>query len=82
MKPSRRNTPRVDVDEVAVERRISGDATVELNYLERREAVRQLAPKGLSDAQIAERIGITDNGVQRIRERQGIPSTWTQEGIA
>jgi hypothetical protein len=45
-----------DIDEIAVERAIRGDR-VPLNRAERREAVRVLTARGLTEAQIAGRLG-------------------------
>ncbi|VXB82768.1 hypothetical protein [Aeromicrobium sp. 9AM] len=72
-----RNTPRVEVDEVAVQRRIDGDKTVQLNYLERRTAVELLAPRGLSDSQIGDLLDLTSSAVAKIRDRHQIESRVT-----
>lgn len=57
------------VDEVAVERAMVG-GPVELTSAERAEAVRRLSARGLSDAQVAERLRITSRSVMRIRHRE------------
>lgn len=62
-------------DEVAVQRRIDGDHVVRLTPHETDEAVRRLNHQGLSDPQIADRLGITDRTVLRLRQRTGVPAT-------
>ena len=66
---------REEVDEVAVARALSGEP-VQLTYLERVAAVRALAALGHSDAEVAERLGVADRTVQRIRAQHQIASQW------
>jgi hypothetical protein len=66
--------PAVDMDEVAVLRALDGDRTIILNVAERREAVRQLHARGLSDSVIAARIGAADRTVLRIRRELDLPA--------
>lgn len=60
------------VDEVAVRRRMEGDASVSLTLAERRHALRSAYGKGWSDRQIAEGLGITMRSVGRIRAGLGL----------
>lgn len=55
-------------DEIAVERAMH-DASVRLRPAERAEVVRRLTRAGLSAAQIAQRVGVTDRSVVRWRGR-------------
>jgi ParB family chromosome partitioning protein len=63
-----------EVDEVAVQRRIAGDHSVRLNIAEKREAIRILHNRGLSDGQIASTIGHTARQVLRIRQELDLPA--------
>lgn len=63
------------VDEVAIARALDGDR-VALTKDERLVVVEQLAAEGLSDAQIADRVGVTDRTVFRDRDENRIPSRW------
>jgi len=67
------------VDEVAVQRAVSGAGTdrVALTIPERVEAVRILAARGWSDAEIAARVGVDPMTVLRDRTGHGIASRWT-----
>lgn len=62
-----------DVDEVAVQRAISGDRTT-LTPRETDLAVTALARQGLSDSQIATRIGVAVRTVLRSRQRTSTPA--------
>lgn len=73
-------TPSREVDQVAVQRRISGDHTVELNIGEKREAVRILHTRGLSDGEISRTIGHTDRQVLRIRQELDLPANVDASG--
>lgn len=63
------------IDEVAIERVLAGDRA-DLTKAERLIVVEQFAAAGLSDAQIAERVGVTDRTVYRDRDENGIASRW------
>lgn len=65
-----------EVDEIAVERAMKGDP-VALTSRERDEAFRRLAERGVSDEQIAQRLGVADRTVLRWRQTSGIASKWT-----
>lgn len=69
--------PELDVDEIALERRLAGDRTVRLTKLERREAVRRLHAQGLTDHPIADRIGTSAETVRADRARIGLPANGT-----
>jgi DNA-binding NarL/FixJ family response regulator len=60
------------VDEVAVMRATQGDVSVALTSLEREAAIVELWSRGLDDVAIADRIGIADRTVGRIRKRLGL----------
>lgn len=66
-----------DIDDVAVLRAVDGDRSVSLNPAERREAVRVLHARGLSDGAIAHRIGAVDRTVLRIRQELGLAAVET-----
>lgn len=53
-----------EVDDVAVQRAVTGDFPVRLNRTERHKAVEQLRPS-LSGALIAQRLGVTDRTIWR-----------------
>lgn len=59
------------VDEIAIERACDGHH-VDLTRLERIEVIRRLHARGMSDAVIAERVGIAERTVERTRRRHGI----------
>jgi predicted DNA-binding protein (UPF0251 family) len=61
-------------DHVAILRAIAGDHSVTLYPHERLEAIRTLASRGVIDAEIAARLGVSDRTVQRIRVAHNIPS--------
>lgn len=63
----------VDIDEVAVQRRMDGDTTVPLNRAERLDLVRRLNGQGLNDKEIGRRTGIHPDQVQRDRTDLGLP---------
>lgn len=63
------------IDEVAVQRAMNG-GRVRLTLPERRLATARLAGQGLSDEQIAERLGVTRRTVLRDRKAHGIESRW------
>lgn len=54
-----------DVDEIAVERRISGDRTVRLNRDETCRALEILTGRGLSDSTIAATLGCSESLIAR-----------------
>lgn len=62
-------------DPIAVQRAIDG-LPVKVTAAERAEAVRIMAARGWSDAEMAERLHICGRTVQRIRDLHGIASTW------
>jgi predicted transcriptional regulator len=68
--------PEVGVDEVEVLRLMAGTLRVAKGARspERAEAIRRLAGQGLSDPQIAARIGATAEAVSMERQRKGIAS--------
>jgi DNA-binding NarL/FixJ family response regulator len=59
---------------MAVERAVFGDRPAELTTAEREQVVKRLNRLGWSDARIAEHLDIGRSGVQRIRDRRGIPA--------
>lgn len=63
------------VDHVAVERALRGERT-DLTRAERWIAVERLAAQGMSDAQVANRLGVSDKTVLRDRQDLGIDSQW------
>lgn len=65
-------TAYADVDEAAVERLVSGDPPERATVGERRVAIRRLHALGLSDGQIAKRIGCTVGTVWRARKQLGL----------
>jgi ParB family chromosome partitioning protein len=74
-------TPAREVDEVAVQRGVSGDKSVRLNVAEKREAVRVLHARGLSDGDIAQTIGHTPRQVHRIRQELDLPANFDSGGL-
>lgn len=64
------------VDHVSVDLFLDGHR-ITLSRPDRIEVVRRLAARGLSDAQIANRLGVAGRTVTRDRYEYGIPSTWT-----
>lgn len=64
-----------EIDEIAVERRCSGDWTVRLTRAERHLVVRRLHTVGLSDRAIQRRTGIDCRQVIRDRQTLGLPAT-------
>lgn len=65
-----------DVDEVAVQRAVAGDR-IATTRAERIEATRRLAASGMSDAEVAARLGVADRSVSRWRSEFGIESRWS-----
>jgi transcriptional regulator with XRE-family HTH domain len=64
------------VDEIAVERAITGDR-VPLTILERERVIEALVRRGgLSDRQIAEQIGCWPETILRVRRRLGLETRW------
>jgi DNA-binding NarL/FixJ family response regulator len=57
----------VEPDEMAIERAVSGDAPERLTPRERAAAVRQLDRRGLSAAEIAERVRCSERNVYYLR---------------
>ena len=55
------------IDEVAVERAMSGEPPAGMTRTERTEAVRRLALSGRSNSQIADRLGVHVRSVERMR---------------
>lgn len=62
------------VDEIAVQRAVSGDLSISLSIAERCEAVRLLHRQGRSDGQIANTLGLTGRTVLRIRQNLNLPA--------
>lgn len=62
------------VDEAAVWRAVNGDRNVGLTIGDRREVVRILHSRGLSDGQISEQCGISARHVIRIRKELDLPA--------
>jgi hypothetical protein len=60
----------VEIDEVAVQRAISGDRPATLERAELIEAIKGCHRLGMSDPEIGERLGILPNTIQAIRARQ------------
>lgn len=79
--PARAGAGDLEVDEVAVQRAISGD-TVRLTPRETDLAVQTLARQGLSDSQIGDRIGVTARTALRSRQRTGTPAARPRAGAA
>ena len=73
--------PSDEADDLAVDLFLDGHR-VTLRRPERVEVVRRLARHGLSDAQIADRLGVTARTVLRYRDEYRIPSTWAQVNAA
>lgn len=74
MQPPRRNGRDRPVDEVAIERRIAGDRTVELSILEKRHAVELLHSRGLDDGEISRTLGLSHRHMLRIRQELELPA--------
>ena len=72
----------VGLDEIAVERITSGTLRDPAASPERREALRRLAARGLTDAEIAARTGLSRDVVCKERERHGIPAGTARRGAA
>jgi transcriptional regulator with GAF, ATPase, and Fis domain len=66
----------VNIDEMAVVRRMAGDRTVTLNTDERRELIRRLHAAGFNDAAIHHRTGLHPRTVLRHRQRLGLTHNW------
>lgn len=68
--PSGRSRLDDDVDEIAVERVITGcGAGITLSVRERETAVCELTRRGCSNSQTARRVGVSTRTVERIRAR-------------
>lgn len=65
---------KTDVDELLVEHVVAGHRAGRLTVAERREVVRRLHANGLNDQQIADRTGMADRTVLRIRRDLGLAS--------
>jgi hypothetical protein len=63
-----------DIDDVAVLRACEGDPTIRLTLAERREVVRRLHARGLSDNRIAATARMTSRTVLRIRQELDLPA--------
>lgn len=68
----RKRLRKTDVDWVLVDRVCAGEKIDNLTIAERREVLRQLAARGMTDAEIGERLGKTKNAVGWLRARHGI----------
>ncbi|GAB3884470.1 hypothetical protein [Terrabacter terrigena] len=79
----RRAAPR-GFDEAAVRRRIDGDQAVQLSDADRREVVRRLHTRGLSDGEIEQQTGVSKRQVLRDRQTLGLPAneldSWAAAG--
>ncbi|OOB90318.1 response regulator transcription factor [Rathayibacter sp. VKM Ac-2630] len=62
----------VEIDEVIVQNLVDGYREPGASYAERREAIATLNGRGLSDAEIAEHLGLTRAAVNKVRERAAI----------
>ncbi|MFC4512583.1 hypothetical protein [Streptomyces ehimensis] len=62
-----------DLDEVAVDRLVAGDPPASVTRPERAAAVRRLHGQGLTDSQIAARLGVERVVAWRVRTRMGLP---------
>lgn len=71
-----------DVDDVAVQRAIDGDLSVSLTIAERREVVRRLHARRLTDGQIDRLTGISSRTVLRIRQELDLPAVVPARGAA
>lgn len=69
---------RIDVDPVQVELAVSGQPRPDFNIRERRIATRILHARGLSDSEIADRLGCADRTVLRNRKLLGLPANYPQ----
>lgn len=72
--PDRKSVRDEHLDEVAVHRAAAGDRTVTLTHTERAAAVEILSRKGMSDAEVADRLGMNRRSVTRVRAERGIPT--------
>ena len=72
--PPPAGSPAREVDDVAVLRACDGDTSIRLTIAERREAVRALHRRGMSDGAIATRLSITARTVLRIRQELDLPA--------
>lgn len=63
-----------ELDEAAINRRMTGEHSVKVTRAERLELVRRLHAQGLSDGQIAVRTGIHKDQVYRDRSGLGLPA--------
>lgn len=62
------------IDNVAIRRRIDGHHTVDLTHAERLRAIRTLNRDGLTDMQIATKLGYSDDVIGKWRRRLELPS--------
>jgi hypothetical protein len=74
------STSAQPVDEVAVGQALDGHRPY-LSPADRREVVRRLHALGLNDPEIASRVGIDRQTVQRIRARTGLPANVNNAGV-
>lgn len=75
LRMQRRKRWEGNVDEIAVERALSGHP-VDLNEDEMRAVVTELSRQGMPDSEISRRIRRTVRTVQRLRTKHHIPSGW------
>lgn len=64
---------RISIDPVQVDAAVAWHPRPDINLRERREAIRVLHARGLSDSEIAERVGCWDRTVLRNRQALGLP---------
>lgn len=76
------STGPVALDESSVARMVDGRPPAYTTAVERVAAVRILVGQGMSDRQIAARIGVTGRTVLRIRQRHGIPAAIPSNNLA
>src|SRR5690606_22927963 len=78
--PGLATTDSTEPDRVVLERLASG-TPVQVDIPDRPPIVRELAARGLSDAEIARRLGVWTETVLRIRRRHGIPAAIPTDGV-
>lgn len=69
---------RTSIDPVQVDAAVSWHPRPDINIRERREAIRVLHARGLSDSEIAARIGCADRTVLRNRKILGLPANFPE----